>query len=135
MQAVSDALWVGLHDRGVSWVGFYLADPDAPEETRLVLGPHRDTLACSPIGLHGVCGQAWLARGTRIVADVRELGDDYVACDPQDRSEIVMPLLDERGVCWGVLDIDSSDVGEFDESDALGLRQVLGAAGLTGHSC
>ncbi len=134
MRAVVDALWECVGNRGYSWVGFYLDQPNEPDEKRLVLGSCRDKPACSPIGLHGVCGQALLSKKPRIVRDVTELGENYIACDPRDRSEIVMPLLDERGVCWGVLDIDSSDVGAFDESDALGLHQVLEAAGLTSHS-
>ncbi|MEE9129894.1 MAG: GAF domain-containing protein [Phycisphaerales bacterium] len=134
MRAVVDALWVAFENHGYSWVGFYLDQPNEPDEKRLVLGWCRDKPACSPIGLHGVCGQALLSKKLRIVRDVTELGENYIACDPRDRSEIVIPLLDERGVCWGVLDIDSSDVGAFDESDALGLRQVLETAGLTGHS-
>lgn len=127
MQAVVDALWNGLHGAGVSWVGFYLADG----ADRLVLGPRRDTPACSPIGLHGVCGQAFTARRTRIVRDVSELGEAYIACDPRDRSEIVVPLLEApAGTCWGVLDLDSHEVGAFDETDERGLREVLRAAGL-----
>lgn len=127
MQAVVDALWDGLHEHGVSWVGFYLADgPDA-----MVLGPSRDKPACSPIGLHGVCGQAFTTGRTRIVRDVAELGDAYIACDPRDRSEIVVPLFEaSRSACWGVLDVDSHELGAFDEDDERGLLAVLRAASL-----
>ena len=90
MLAVVDALWVAFENHGYSWVGFYLDQPNEPDEKRLMLGSCRDKPACSPIGL--------------------------------------------RGMCWGVLDIDSSEVGAFDESDALGLHQVLEAAGLTAHA-
>ena len=130
MTAVVDALWDGLRDTGVTWVGFYVDQPGEPDDQRLVLGPHRDTPACSPLGLHGVCGQAVRFRRPRIVDDTAELGEDYIACDPRDRSEICVPLLDESGVCWGVIDLDSHDVGAFGERDEAGLREVLGAAGL-----
>jgi putative methionine-R-sulfoxide reductase with GAF domain len=130
MQRVVDALWEHLHGSDVSWVGFYLDHPDEPDERRLVLRAHRDKPACSPIGLHGVCGQALRFRTTRIVADVRELGADYIACDPADMAEIVIPLLDADGTCWGVLDLDSRQVGAFDETDEAGLKQVLAAADL-----
>lgn len=130
MRRVVDALWEGLRDTGVSWVGFYLDQPGEPDDQRLVLGPRRDKPACSPIGLNGVCGQALTSRATRIVPDVRELGANYVACDPRDRSEIVIPLIDARGSCWGVLDLDSHDIGAFDETDERGLRTVLAAGGL-----
>ncbi len=127
LQAVVDLLWDELHATGVSWVGFYLHE--SGEE--LVLGPHRDKPACSPIGLHGACGAAWRARRPLVVRDVRELGPNYIACDPRDRSEVVVPLLEPGGRCWGVLDLDSHAPAAFDESDAAGLEQVLRAAGLT----
>jgi putative methionine-R-sulfoxide reductase with GAF domain len=130
MQAVVEALWSGLRDCGISWVGFYLDQPDQPDDRRLVLGPCRDKPACSPIGLHGVCGQALRNRSIRIVKDVRDLGNDYVACDPRDRSEIVIPLFEVSGNCWGVLDLDSWTVGSFNAHDAAGLKRVLAAAGL-----
>jgi len=132
MRVVVDALWEGLRDTGVSWVGIYTERPGADDDARLELGPCRDQPACSPIGLHGLCGQAFRFGRTRIVADVTTLGNDYIACDPRDRSEIVLPLIDDGGVCWGVLDLDSWDVGAFDESDEQGLRAVLEAAGLAG---
>lgn len=130
MRIVVDAIWDALHEDRVSWVGFYLDQPNEPDDRRLVLGPCRDKPACSPIGLHGVCGQALISRTVRIVDDVNELGEDYIACDPRDRSEIVVPLIDADGRCRGVLDIDSWQVGAFDQSDAAGLREVLRAAEL-----
>lgn len=126
MQAVVDALWGALHDKGVSWVGFYLHEGG----DELVLGPRRDKPACSPIGLHGACGRAFLSRQPLVVRDVAELGSSYIACDPRDRSEVVIPMIDGRGHCWGVLDMDSHEVGAFDERDVEGLRAVLAAAGL-----
>ena len=130
MQKTVDALWDGLWHAGVSWVGFYLDRPDQADDRRLELGPCRDKPACSPIGLHGVCGQALRLRQVRIVSDVRELGGNYVACDPRDRSEIVVPLMEASGECWGVLDLDSWETASFAEADAIGLRLVLTAAGL-----
>jgi len=131
MTAVVNALWEAFGEAGYSWVGFYLDQGGAPDDQRLILGPRRDKPACSPIGLHGVCGRALLTKRAFIVRDVKDLGDNYIACDPRDRSEIVIPLVDETGSCWGVLDIDSHEVGAFDERDANGLRAVLRAAALT----
>ncbi len=124
-------LWSALAQTGVSWLGFYIDVPHESDDQRLVLGPHRDRPACSPIALHGVCGQALLSRTARVVRDVAELGESYIACDPRDRSEVVVPLIDSNGACWAVLDLDSHDVGAFDERDAAGLTLVLKAAGLT----
>jgi putative methionine-R-sulfoxide reductase with GAF domain len=125
MQAVVDVLWDGLHDRGVSWVGFYTIGADGES---LDLGPHRDKPACTPIGLNGVCGQAYRAVAAKIVDDVRTLGDAYIACDPRDLSEVVVPVLDGEGGVWAVLDLDSFEPGAFSPRDVHGLTQVLAAA-------
>lgn len=129
MQAVVDVVWNALHDRGVSWVGFYIDHPDKPDDQRLILGPRRDKPACSPLGMHGVCGQTLTARKTMIVRDVTGLGANYVACDPRDRAEVAIPLFDDKGACWGVFDVDSWEVGAFDQRDADGFAEVLRAAG------
>lgn len=129
MQTVVDALWEALHRTGISWAGFYLKADDAEEMT---LGPRRDKPACSPIGLHGACGRAWRERRPLVVADVAALGPGYIACDPRDRSEVVLPVFDPvGGACWGVLDLDSHDVGSFSEADVHGLQEVLERAGLS----
>jgi putative methionine-R-sulfoxide reductase with GAF domain len=127
MQTVVDRLWEQLSDTGVSLVGFYLY---VPERDEMVLGPRRDKPACSPIGMHGVCGRAFRDDTALIVRDVQELGENYIACDPKDRSEVVLPIHDEVGASIGVLDLDSFDVGSFDETDVAGLQRVLAAAGL-----
>jgi putative methionine-R-sulfoxide reductase with GAF domain len=126
MQSVVDALWNGLRDHGVSWVGFYVHE--GGEE--LVCGPRRDKPACSPIGLHGACGRSFTTRAPFIVPDVAMLGANYIACDPRDRSEVVVPLLEADGRCWAVLDVDSHELAAFDAEDAAGLVRVLRAAGL-----
>ena len=130
MRVVVDALWNSLHSTGVSWVGFYLDQPGEFKDSRLVLGPCRNKPACSPIGLYGLCGKALTTKRTCIVDDVRTLGSSYIACDPRDLSEIVVPLVESSGECWAVLDLDSWETAAFSESDDAGLRQVLQAAGL-----
>lgn len=69
--------------------------------------------------------------GALLVRDVRELGEGYIACDPLDQSELVLPLINEQGECWGVLDLDSHAIGAFSETDIAGLNHVLRTAGLT----
>ena len=129
MTAVVDALWPALKDANVSWLGFYLNGPDADEMT---LGPRRDKPACSPIGLFGACGRAWKSRRPLIVTDVAKLGEGYIACDPRDKSEVVIPLIDAAsGVCWGGFDVDSHEVDAFSPDDVAGLLRVLVHAGLT----
>jgi L-methionine (R)-S-oxide reductase len=127
MQGVVNALWEALRDTGVSWVGFYVHEGG----DELVLGPRRDKPACSPIGLHGACGQVFRSRQPLVVRDVKDLGDNYIACDPRDRSEVVIPLLEADGTCWGVLDLDSHEVNSFGPADIAGLTSVIRAARLT----
>lgn len=128
MQAVVDAMWDLLAPTGVSWVGFY--DKPAGREEMILLA-RRDKPACSPLGMHGVCGRCWRERRPIVLHDAAALGANYVACDPKDRSEVVVPLFDADGSCWGVLDADSYDAGAFDESDANGFTEAVECAGLS----
>jgi len=128
MQRAVDAMWDLLGARGVSWIGFFLKVPGQDE---MGLGPRRDKPACSPIGLHGMCGRGWQERRPIIIDDVATLGANYIACDPRDRSELVIPLFEKDGTCWGVLDADSYETASFDESDVEALREAVERAGLS----
>ena len=128
MQELVDLLWPALSPTGVSWLGFYIASADRGAMT---LAARRDKPACSPIGMHGACGRCFLSREPLVVRDVRDLGENYVACDPRDQSEVVLPCLEPDGTPWGVLDLDSFDVGAFTDADAAGLAGVLRASGLS----
>jgi len=123
-----EILWGALRETGVSWIGFYDKVPGAQE---MVLVCREPKPACSPIGLHGMCGRCWQERAPVVVKDVRTLGDGYIACDPKDLSEVVVPLLTSEGECDSVLDVDSHEAGAFDTHDAQGLTKVLVALGLT----
>jgi len=127
MAACVDALWPVLSPTGVSWLGFYSREPGADE---MILQARRDKPACSPIGMHGACGQSCTTKTTLIITDVANLGEGYVACDPRDLSELVIPLIDADGECWGVYDADSFDRDAFDENDACETLALLVAAGL-----
>jgi L-methionine (R)-S-oxide reductase len=126
MRGFVDAAWETLSCSGVSWVGFYIDVPDAPEGERMVLGPRRDKPACSPIGVHGACGRCLLSGVPLVVRDVSELGANYIACDPRDRSELVVPCR-AGGRIWGVLDVDSHEVGCFSDADAAAAQEALRA--------
>lgn len=127
MRTLIDLLWKKLSPLGVSWIGFYLHERD----DELVLGPSRNKPACSPIGMHGACGQAFRSGKPLVVRDVRSLGEGYVACDPRDLSEVVIPVFDETGRPWGVLDADSFDTAAFDQRDVDGLLSLLRKTDLT----
>jgi putative methionine-R-sulfoxide reductase with GAF domain len=129
MAGFVDFAWDALADEDVSWLGFYVPDPENPE--LMLLGPRRDKPACSPIGVHGACGQSFRQRVTLVVRDVAALGEGYVACDPRDLAELVIPMFDSHRECWGVLDLDSFSRGAFTTRDADMLHECLVAAGLT----
>lgn len=122
MRESCDVLWRFFKDHGVSWVGFYEKDPD---NEQMILGPSRDKPACSPIELRGACGMCWSRKRPIIVNDIHNLGANYIACDPRDRSEIVIPLFNDDGSCYGVLDIDSHDRNAFYEHDLIELRRLM----------
>jgi len=105
------------------WTGFYLVDPDKPDE--LVVGPYQGSLGCLriPFGA-GVCGAAAACRQTVRVDDVHAFVG-HIACDARTNSEIVVPVLDASGVLAAVLDVDSTAHGAFDDIDQHGLEQAM----------
>ena len=127
LPVITDILWEGLKDQGLAWVGFYKIAEDE-KEMLLVCRQHKP--ACSPIGLHGVCGKAWKEKKAQIVPDVHALGKDHIVCDPANRSEVVIPLIDKDGQCRCVLDLDSRELNAFGPEDVAGLELVLQSAGL-----
>ncbi len=111
---------------GWLWVGFYLVKPDSKNstETELVLGPFQGPVACTRIKKgRGVCGAAWQNGATIIVPDVEKF-PGHIACSSLSRSEIVLPLLKD-GIVLGVLDVDSAELNEFDETDQVYLQQII----------
>ena len=132
MEAFVELWWSAFAAFGVSWVGFYVDCPQEPDAQRMVLAARRPGPACSPIGIHGACGQALVSGQTLVVRDVADLGAGYIACDPRDRSELVVPCLTPDGHAWGVFDVDSHQVGSFHASDGTACHELLGLAGLTG---
>ena len=108
------------------WTGFYLVDPRKPDE--LVVGPYQGTLGCLRIGFgQGVCGTAAAERRTVIVPDVEAFAG-HIACDSRSKSEIVVPVMGANSELLGVLDVDSTELTAFDETDAQWLERILARA-------
>jgi len=105
------------------WVGFYIV-----HNGKLIVGPYQGTLGCLHIDFSkGVCGKAARERVTQIVADTHALaqGTEHIACDPNSKSEIVVPVFDKDDRLIAVFDVDSTEVGSFDEMDQQYLEQIL----------
>lgn len=102
------------------WTGFYrLVDRE------MIVGPYQGFLACPVLERgRGVCWAAANKGRTIIVADVNDF-EGHIACDPRSKSEIVVPCLDRSHVPYAVLDVDSDQVGAFDEADRVGLERIV----------
>ncbi|MEA3425559.1 MAG: GAF domain-containing protein [Bacteroidota bacterium] len=104
---------------GWFWVGFYLVKGE-----QLVLGPFQGPVACTRISKgRGVCGTSWAKAETLIVPDVEKF-PGHIACSSLSRSEIVVPLIN-NGAVWGVLDVDSELLDQFDETDKIHLEKIV----------
>jgi GAF domain-containing protein len=105
---------------GFFWVGFYIV-----KQNELVLGPFQGPVACTRIARgRGVCGTSWAEARTLVVDDVSKF-PGHIACSSISRSEIVVPLKDQSGSVWGVLDIDSAELASFDEIDQKYLEELV----------
>jgi len=101
------------------WVGFYLV-----KNNELVLGPFQGPIACTRIALgKGVCGASWKEKKVFIVPNVDEF-PGHIACSSDSKSEIVLPAI-KNGEVTLVLDVDSDKLNDFDETDALYLKQIM----------
>jgi GAF domain-containing protein len=104
---------------GWLWVGFYLV-----KNEELVLGPFQGPVACTRIRKgKGVCGSSWAQARTLVVEDVEKF-PGHIACSSLSRSEIVVPLLRNNEV-WGVLDVDSIHLSDFDTTDQKYLETIV----------
>ena len=58
-----------------------------------------------------------------MVPDVEQF-PGHIACSSESRSEIVVPIFKD-GVMWAELDIDSRELGTFDETDRVWLEKIV----------
>jgi L-methionine (R)-S-oxide reductase len=101
------------------WVGFYMVKQD-----ELVLGPFQGPVACTRIRKgRGVCGSSWAQAKTLIVPDVEKF-PGHIACSSLSKSEIVVPIIRNNEVI-GVLDVDSDELDQFDETDKKYLEEII----------
>jgi L-methionine (R)-S-oxide reductase len=104
---------------GWLWVGFYIV-----RKEELVLGPFQGPVACTRIRKgRGVCGTCWERAEAIIVPDV-SLFPGHIACSSLSKSEIVLPLI-RNGRVLGILDVDSEQLNDFDQTDKEGLEEIL----------
>lgn len=105
------------------WVGFYRV-----RNGKLSVGPYQGTTGCLHIEFSkGVCGKVARERKTCLVIDTHELveGTEHITCDAHSRSEIVVPIFYKTGDLLAVLDVDSTEKGAFDATDAGCLEDIM----------
>lgn len=109
------------------WVGCYFVKPSFAKATEgedeLVLGPFQGPVACTRIGFgKGVCGACWQREEIIIVKNVDEF-PGHIACSTESKSEIAVPVFKD-GKVFMVLDIDSSTLADFDDTDKIFFQQI-----------
>jgi len=103
----------------ISWAGFYFL-----KNNILYLGPFQGKPACTAIDIgSGVCGKAAKLKQTLIVPDVNKF-PGHIACDPESKSEIVVPLINAGNVL-GVFDVDSTKIDAFSADDKFFLEKAI----------
>lgn len=103
------------------WTGFYLVDNNG----ELIVGPYQGTLGCLHIAFgKGVCGTAAATKQTQIVPDVNAF-PGHIACDSRSKSEIVVPVFDNKKNLIAVFDVDSTEYNSFDEIDKKYLEELF----------
>ena len=72
----------------------------------------------------GVCGTAAAEKRTVVIDDVSKI-ENYIACDAETQSEIVVPVFNADGSVHSVLDIDSEVVAAFGDTDVQYLQHIV----------
>ncbi|MCA1762397.1 MAG: GAF domain-containing protein [Cryomorphaceae bacterium] len=104
---------------GYFWVGFYLVKAE-----QLVLGPFQGPVACTRIDFgKGVCGTAWSQKKSQLVPNVHSI-PNHIACNPNSKSEVVVPIFSPEKKVIAVLDVDSDVVENFSERDVQYLEKI-----------
>lgn len=95
------------------WTGFYRVV--APE--LLKIGPYQGGHGCLVIPFsRGVCGAAARTGKVQNVPDV-DAFPGHIACASSTRSELVLPVWNDKGTLLGVLDLDSDTPAAFTQAD------------------
>jgi GAF domain-containing protein len=103
------------------WTGFYCLQND-----QLIVKTYQGPLACMELQKDaGVCWASINSKKTIVVDDVEKF-PGHISCDSRSKSEIAVPFYDKTGNILGVLDIDSKELNNFNETDAFWLEKILG---------
>jgi GAF domain-containing protein len=103
------------------WTGFYLH-----KNGKLIVGPYQGPVACQELEKDkGVCWAAVNSGKPVVVPDVHAF-PGHIACDARSRSEITLPVFDQKGEIKAVFDVDSDQLNAFSEVDSEYLSRAMG---------
>ena len=108
-------------DDRYNWVGVYLLNRTENElwlHNYVGLGTEHSKI---PVGT-GVCGVAVAQGANQNIDDVTQF-DDYLACDPKVKSEMVV-LIRAGDLIFGQIDIDSRTEAAFESADLQAVEAV-----------
>jgi GAF domain-containing protein len=102
------------------WTGFYCL-----KDGELIVKTYQGPVACQVLEKNtGVCWAGINQGKTIIVPDVHRF-PGHIACDSRSKSEIVVPLRDNNSRIIAVLDVDSTSLNAFDETDEENLEKIV----------
>ena len=90
-----------------NWVGFYRR----VDERTLKAGPYQGGHGCLTIDVdRGVCGACVREKSILMISDVSKV-ESHIACSPETKSEMVLPIIGKMGTVLAVFDLDSTEIG------------------------
>lgn len=104
----------------LNWAGFYRR----VNAQTLKVGPYQGTHGCLIIDINrGVCGACARTKTIQLENDVTKAAS-HIACSSETKAEIVLPILNKSGEVAAVLDIDSTLLNAFDDTDVRALSTI-----------
>ena len=121
-ESVLESAVKGVHQLNIrfDWTGIYELFPDNVLRLGPFVGSPTDHVFIG-VGT-GVCGTAVAEKRNMNIADVRKISN-YLACSTETRSELVI-LIRSGDRIHAQIDIDSHQVGAFDDSVVASVQQV-----------
>ena len=102
------------------WTGFYLY-----KSGKLVVGPYQGPVACQELEKDkGVCWAALNGGAPVLVPDVHAF-PGHLSCDSRSKSEITLPVFNQKQDIVAIFDVDSDRLASFSEVDQHGLAEIL----------
>ncbi len=111
---------LSLNFENYDWVGFYLVKD---KKLHLDLFKGEPTIHTVIKFGDGICGQAAKTKKTFIISDVSK-ETNYLSCSTKVKSEIVIPIFNNKNELIGELDIDSHSINAFSGTDKSYLEKI-----------